>query len=171
MNQYFATDNLETPMEEDDPNEPGDKLNDSVNRVLATPLEPDLEEELPNIKSVPSSQDDEISKEIQKLNTAYLPATEKKPESITEYQENSSNSLIKPPLPVFKDTSNNSASGGSKQNVLANVFKGFVFYGVTFDLCRFCTFLNSAQLAGRAKFKNVQNLQKSNHFRSFFGRI
>ena len=31
-------DNLETPMEEDDPNEPGDKLNDSVNSVLATPL-------------------------------------------------------------------------------------------------------------------------------------
>ena len=81
-------DNLETPMEEDDPNEPGDKLNDSVNSVLATPLgrrffleefhlqflfffriliilsilEPDFEEELPNIKSVPSSQDDEISK-------------------------------------------------------------------------------------------------------------
>ena len=24
--------------------------------------------------------------------------------------------------------------------------KGFVFYGVTFDLRRFCTFLNSAQL-------------------------
>ena len=81
---------------------------------------------------------------------------------MTEYQENSSNSLIKPPLPVFKDTSNNSASGGSKKNVLANVFKGFVFYGVTFDLCRFCTFLNSAQLAGWAKFKNVQNLHKSN---------
>ena len=40
--------------------------------------------------------------------------------------------------------------------------KGFVFYGVTFDLCRFCTFLNSAQLAGWAKFKNVQNLPKSN---------
>ena len=60
--------------------------------------------------------------EIQKLNTAYLPAAEKKPESITEYQENSSNSLIKPPLPVFKNISNNSAAGGSKQNVLANVF-------------------------------------------------
>ena len=40
----------EAPMEEDDPNEPGDKLNDSVNSVLT------------NIKSVPSSQDDEISK-------------------------------------------------------------------------------------------------------------
>ena len=40
--------------------------------------------------------------------------------------------------------------------------KEFVFYGVTFDLCRFCTFLNSAQLAGWAKFKNVQNLHKSN---------
>ena len=39
--------------------------------------------------------------------------------------------------------------------------KGFAFYGVTFDLCRFCTFLNSAQLAGWAKFKNVQNLHKS----------
>ena len=25
--------------------------------------------------------------------------------------------------------------------------KGFVFYGVTFDLCRFCTFLNLAQPA------------------------
>ena len=25
--------------------------------------------------------------------------------------------------------------------------KGFVFYGVTFDLCRFCTFLNLAQTA------------------------
>ena len=55
-------DNLEAPMEEDDPNEPGDKLNDSVNSVLATPLEPDFEEELANIKSVPSSQDDEISR-------------------------------------------------------------------------------------------------------------
>ena len=31
-------DNLEAPMEEDGPNEPGDKLNDSVNSVLATPL-------------------------------------------------------------------------------------------------------------------------------------
>ena len=71
---------------------------------------------------MPSSLVDEISNEIQKLNTAYLPATEKKPESITEYQENSSNSLIKPPLPVFKNISNNSASGSSKQNVLANVF-------------------------------------------------
>ena len=40
--------------------------------------------------------------------------------------------------------------------------KGFVFYGVTFDLCRFFTFVNSAQLAGWAKFKNVQNLHKSN---------
>ena len=40
--------------------------------------------------------------------------------------------------------------------------KGFVFYGVTFDLCRFCTFLISAQLAGWAKFKNVQNLHKLN---------
>ena len=123
-------------MEEDDPNEPGDKLNDSVNSVLATPLgrrffleefhlqflfffriliilsilEPDFEEELPNIKSVPSSQVDEISKEIQKLNTAYLPATEKKPESITEYQENSSYSLIKPPLPDLINISNNFSS-------------------------------------------------------------
>ena len=25
--------------------------------------------------------------------------------------------------------------------------KGFVFYGVTFDLCRFCTFMNLAQAA------------------------
>ena len=40
--------------------------------------------------------------------------------------------------------------------------KGFIFYGVTFYLCRFCTFLNSAQLAGWAKFKNLQNLHKSN---------
>ena len=92
-------DNLEAPMEEDDPNEPGDKLNDSVNSVLVTQLgkekeiivficfleefnlqfsigfflvfsnfnfssilEPDIKEELANIKSVPSSQDDEISK-------------------------------------------------------------------------------------------------------------
>ena len=38
--------------------------------------------------------------------------------------------------------------------------KGFVFYGVTFDLCKFCTFLNSAQLAGWAKVRNVQNLHK-----------
>ena len=36
--------------------------------------------------------------------------------------------------------------------------KGFVFYGITFDLCRFCTYLNSAKLAGWAKFKNVQNV-------------
>ena len=40
----------EAPMEEDDPNGPGEKLNDLVNSVLT------------NIKSVPSSQDDEISK-------------------------------------------------------------------------------------------------------------
>ena len=33
-----TTEFKETPMEEDDPNEPGDKLNDSVNSVLATPL-------------------------------------------------------------------------------------------------------------------------------------
>jgi len=56
--------------------------------------------------------------EIQKLNTTYLLATEKKPESITEYQENS---LIKSPLPVFKNISNNSSAGGSKQNIFANV--------------------------------------------------
>ena len=36
--------------------------------------------------------------------------------------------------------------------------KGFVFYGITFDLCRFCTFLNSAQLAGWAKLKNLPSL-------------
>ena len=46
---------LESHMEEDDTNEPGDKVNDSVNSILATPLEPDF-------KSVPISQDDEISK-------------------------------------------------------------------------------------------------------------
>ena len=46
----------EAPMEEDDPNEPGDKLNDLVKSELATPLQPDFEEELANIKSVPSSQ-------------------------------------------------------------------------------------------------------------------
>ena len=39
--------------------------------------------------------------------------------------------------------------------------KGFVFYGVTFDLCRFCTYLNLPQLVGWAKFKNVHNLHKS----------
>ena len=33
--------------------------------------------------------------------------------------------------------------------------------GVSFDLCTFCTFLNSAQLASWAKLKNVQNLHKS----------
>ena len=49
-------------MEEDDPNEPGDKLNDSVKSELAMPLQPDIEEELANIKSVLSSQDNEISK-------------------------------------------------------------------------------------------------------------
>ena len=52
----------EAPMEEDDPNEPGDKLNDSVKSELAMPLQPDIEEELANIKSVLSSQDNEISK-------------------------------------------------------------------------------------------------------------
>ena len=31
-----------------------------------------------------------------------------------------------------------------------------------FDLCRFCTFLNSDQLSGWAKFKYLQNLHKSN---------
>ena len=49
-------DNLEAPMEEDDPNEPGDKLNELVKSELATPLQPDFEEELANIKSVPSSK-------------------------------------------------------------------------------------------------------------------
>ena len=121
-------------MEEDDPNEPGDKLNDSVNSVLATPLEPDFEEELANIKSVPSSQVDEISKEIQKLNTAYLPATEKKPESITEYQENSSYSLIKPPLPDLINISNNFSSWGSKQMWrLFTTLARLVLSRVTFD--------------------------------------
>ena len=46
----------EAPMEEDDPNESGDKLNDSVNCTLAMALEPDFEKELANIKSVPSSK-------------------------------------------------------------------------------------------------------------------
>ena len=40
--------------------------------------------------------------------------------------------------------------------------QGFVFYGVPFDLCRFCTFLNLAQPASWAEFKNVQNMHKSN---------
>ena len=31
--------------------------------------------------------------------------------------------------------------------ILVGSTKGFVFYGVTFDLCRFCTFLNLAQPA------------------------
>ena len=35
------------------------------------------------------------------------------------------------------------------------LLKGFSFHG-------FCTFLNSAQLASWAKFKNVQNLHQSN---------
>ena len=43
-------------MEENDPNEPGDKLNDSVNSTLAMALEPKFEKELANIKSVPSSK-------------------------------------------------------------------------------------------------------------------
>ena len=47
-----------------------DKLNDSTNSVLATPLEPD-EEDLANIKSVPSSQEDEIPKG-KKQSTFYL---------------------------------------------------------------------------------------------------
>ena len=50
----------EAPMKEDDPNESGEKLNDSVNSTLA--LEPDFKEVLANIKSVSSSQDNEISK-------------------------------------------------------------------------------------------------------------
>ena len=48
---------------------------------------------------------------------------------------------------------------------ISNLFaKGFPFYGVMLtyaDLCRFCTFLNSANLASWAKFKNMQNLHKS----------
>ena len=52
----------EAPMEEDDPNEPGDKLNELVKSELTMPLQPDIEEELVNIKSVPSSQDNDISK-------------------------------------------------------------------------------------------------------------
>ena len=47
-------------------------------------------------------------------------------------------------------------------NTLSNLAKGFFFHGVAFDWCRFCTFLNSAQLASWAKFKNVQNLHQSN---------
>ena len=46
----------EAPTEENDPKEPGDKLNDSVNSTLAMALEPEFEKELANIKSVPSSQ-------------------------------------------------------------------------------------------------------------------
>ena len=62
------------------------------------------------------------------------------------------------------DPSNDLLVGGAVggEKVEESSSKGFVFYGVTFDLCRFCTFLNSAQLAGWAKIKNVQNLQKSN---------
>ena len=48
------------------------------------------------------------------------------------------------------------------KEVTNHTTKWFVIYGVTFDLCKFCTFLNSAQLAGWAKFKNVQNLHKLN---------
>ena len=52
-------DTIETPMDED---EPVDKLNDSLNSVLATPLEPDsLDVDLTEIKSVPSSQNEEVS--------------------------------------------------------------------------------------------------------------
>ena len=43
-----------------------------------------------------------------------------------------------------------------------NYLKAFVFKGSPLTyLCRFCTFLNSAQVASWAKFKNVQNLHKS----------
>ena len=43
-------------MEKDDPNEPGDKLNDLAKSELAMPLQPDFEEELANIKFVFSSK-------------------------------------------------------------------------------------------------------------------
>ena len=42
----------------------------------------------------------------------------------------------------------------------ALLIKGFLLWHYA-DLCRFCTFLNSAQLASWTKFKNVQNLHKS----------
>jgi hypothetical protein len=47
-----------------------------------------------------------------------IPVEKKPTESITEYQENDSKGLIKPPLPLFKNIPSNSA----KQNVLSNVF-------------------------------------------------
>ena len=56
----FQSEFKEAPMEEEDPNEPGEKLNDSVNSKLAS--EADFKEKLANIKSVSSSQDNEISK-------------------------------------------------------------------------------------------------------------
>ena len=51
----FQSEFKKAPMEEDDPNESGEKLNDSVNSVLAK--EPDFKEKLANIKSVSSSQE------------------------------------------------------------------------------------------------------------------
>ena len=58
----ITEDPIDIPMEED---EQDDKLNDSSNSVLATPLEPD--EELEDIKSVPSSLNEEAD-EIPKGN-------------------------------------------------------------------------------------------------------
>ena len=51
----FQSEFKKAPMEEDDPNESGEKLNDSVNSTLAS--KPDFKEVLANIKSVSSSQE------------------------------------------------------------------------------------------------------------------
>ena len=51
---------FQSEFKEEDPNESGEKLNDSVNSTLAS--KPDFKEVLANIKSVSSSQDNEISK-------------------------------------------------------------------------------------------------------------
>ena len=47
---------------------------------------------------------------------------EKKTEPLVEKEDSNSTSLIKPPLPVFKNISNNSTSASNKATVLSNVF-------------------------------------------------
>merc|ERR1712073_276982 len=90
---HITEDPIDIPMEED---EQDDKLSDSSNSVLATPLEPD--EELEDIKSVPSSLNEEAD-EIPKDVPEFTAVVEKKTEPLVEKEDSNSTSLIKPPLP------------------------------------------------------------------------
>ena len=93
--------------------EADDNLNDSTNSVLATPLEESIDEGGDEeMKSVPSSQNDE-NNEVSESQEIIESSQTKEGEQKEDKAEESSSSLIKPPLPVIKNP---------KSQVLASVF-------------------------------------------------